>query len=127
MNRIILTGNLTADSELTYTQGGVAICKNTIAVSDGYGDKKQTYFIRLTLFQKLAESFAEHSFKGQQIGIEGKLVLRQYETASGDKKTTTEVHVDRVEYFKWKDKQASKSEGQFDHSQKKINDSDLPF
>lgn len=126
MNNVILTGNLTSDSELNYSQTGTAVCKNCIAVSDGFGERKQTYFINLVLFQKLAESFAQHSFKGQKIGVVGKLVVRTYEASDGKRKSVTEVHVASVDYFQFNDKQQSES-APFKTNSIDIEDLGLPF
>ena len=56
MNIVALTGRLTADTNVKYTQSGKAVCTFDIAVDDGFGDNKQTYFHRIVVWGKSAES-----------------------------------------------------------------------
>ena len=131
MNTVILSGRLTKESDLRYTQTGTAIYSNTIAVDDGFGDNKKTYFIDITAFQKTAENAAQWTFKGQRVNIIGKLVKRSYDNAEGKKVYITEVHVQQIEYLTHKEKSGS------DNPQKnpfadistpmEIGEDDLPF
>lgn len=128
MNAIILSGNLVKETDLIYLSSGTAVAKNTIAVSDGFGKNKQTFFINLVFFQKTAESVANHSFKGQKVFINGKLVVRMYEK-DGKKNYVTEIHVNTIEYQEWK----SKDDADHEKTTLKetesftISDDDLPF
>lgn len=131
MNTVILSGRLVKESDLRYTQTGTAVYSNTIAVDDGYGENKKTYFIDVTAFQKTAENAAQWTFKGQRVNITGKLVKRSYDNAEGKKVYITEVHIQQIEYMDYKEKAGS------DNTQKNpfadistpmsIPDDDLPF
>lgn len=104
MNTVMLSGRLVKEPELRYSQSGTAIYSNTVAVDDGYGENKKTYFIDITAFQKIAENAAQWTFKGQRVLITGKLVKRTYDNAEGKKVYITEVHVQQIEYMDYKDK-----------------------
>lgn len=131
MNTVILSGRLVKESDLRYTQTGTAIYSNTVAVDDGYGENKKTYFIDITAFQKTAENAAQWTFKGQRVNITGKLVKRSYDNAEGKKVYITEVHVQQLEYMDYKERAGS------DTTQKnpfadistpmEIGEDDLPF
>lgn len=56
MNTVQLIGNLARDPELRYSteQNQMAICRFTIAVNDGFGEKQKTSFIRIVTFGKQA-------------------------------------------------------------------------
>jgi single-strand DNA-binding protein len=85
-------GNLTRDPELRVTQGGVSICKFTVAVSrqakaaDG-STKEETVFIDVDSFGKQADTIGKYFTKGRQILVEGRLRLDQWETQSGEKRS----------------------------------------
>ena len=44
INTITLSGRLVAAPELRYTTNGTAVASGRIAVDDGYGEQKKTYF-----------------------------------------------------------------------------------
>lgn len=93
MNIVALTGRLTADTNVKYTQSGKAVCTFDIAVDDGYGDNKQTYFHRIVVWGKAAESCGNNLSKGSKVNVKGKLTSRSYES-NGQKKYITEVVAD---------------------------------
>ena len=81
MNKIILIGRTTADPSLAFTTSGKAVSKVAIAVDRTYKDadgKKQTDFIPLVIWGKLAETVAQYVKKGKLIAIEGELQVRTY-------------------------------------------------
>lgn len=102
MNYIALTGRLTKDIEIRATAEGMSIGRTSIAVDDGYGEKKRTNFISLVAFGKTAESMDMYSFKGQRVAVEGKLQTGSYEK-NGQKVYTTDVIINKIEYLDWKD------------------------
>lgn len=128
MNVIVLSGRFCNETELRYSASGTAIANNTLAVEDGFGDNKQTFFVKITFFQKIAESVANHSYKGQKVSVNGKLVIRSYEK-DGTTKYVTEVHANNVEYQEWKPKDNTNQIKEVFPNAKpiEINDDDLPF
>jgi len=93
MNIVALTGRLTADTTVKYTQSGKAVCTFDIAVDDGFGDNKQTYFHRIVVWGKAAESCGNNLSEGSKVNVKGKLTSRSYES-NGQKKYITEVVAD---------------------------------
>jgi len=91
MNTVNLIGRLVRENELKYTQSGKAVATNTLAIDDGWGDNKKTYFIPFTIWDKSAESLANYTKKGSKIAISGKITSRSYETKDGQKRTVIEV------------------------------------
>jgi single-strand DNA-binding protein len=95
MNRVELTGRMTKDAELRFTPGtGNAVANFSIAVEDGFGDKKKAYFINIVVWGKSAEAVANYTHKGSKIAVIGKLTVRDYEAKDGTKKYITEVVAD---------------------------------
>lgn len=91
MNTVNLIGRLVRENELKYTKSGKAVATNTIALDDGWGDNKRSYFIPLVVWEKQAESLANYTGKGSKIAVNGKLTSRSYETHDGQKRTVIEV------------------------------------
>lgn len=97
MNKIVVSGRFVKEHDLKYSQLGKAILNNSIAVTDGYGDKKQTYFFNVTVWDKLAENLAQFTTKGSRVLISGKLQQRSYETKEGEKKQSIDIVVNEFE------------------------------
>lgn len=104
MNKVILTGRLTADPELKQTQSGVANCKFTVAVDRRFADKesgeRQADFITCIAWRKTAEFVARYFNKGKMIAVEGNLRTGSYQDKTHEdvKHFTTDVYVDNVEF-----------------------------
>jgi single stranded DNA-binding protein len=73
MNSLVLMGNLTKDPEVRPASGNGSFTTFTIAVADGYGEKKQTHFYDVAAGGKCGENIGKYFKKGKQIIIEGKL------------------------------------------------------
>jgi single-strand DNA-binding protein len=119
MNKIILIGRLTKDSELRYSPTGMAVVKNSIAVDDGYGEKKKTDFFNVVCFGKTAEATAQYTEKGSKVSVAGKLKTNSYEK-DGQKVNNVEIYIEEIEFLSLK-----KNDKKQDFTE--INDVDLPF
>ena len=98
MNIYGFTGRLGRDCETKFTQGGMAICNFTVAVDYGYGDNKGTNWLRCSLFGKRAEGkLPQYLVKGAQVAISGELKVREYDDKDGNKRTSVEVSVDKLD------------------------------
>ena len=98
---VTVQGGLTAEPELRYSRGGVAIASGTIASTDRYLDKQtnewkdgKKLFLRWSAFKDLAENIAASQLvKGAQVTITGKLHTREYQDRDGNPRTSTELEV----------------------------------
>ncbi|GMQ57644.1 single-stranded DNA-binding protein [Vallitalea sediminicola] len=95
MNKVILMGRLTKDPEVRYSQSAqpLAIARYTLAVNRRFKREGEpdADFINIVSFGKSGE-FAERFFKkGQQVCIVGRLQIRTYDDANGNRKWMTEV------------------------------------
>lgn len=104
MNKVILTGRLTADPELRQTQSGIASCRFTVAVDRRYADKntgeRQADFIRCTAWKQTAEFISRYFAKGKMIALEGTLRTDSYQDRNHPDVThyTMDVLVENVEF-----------------------------
>ncbi|HOK48649.1 MAG TPA: single-stranded DNA-binding protein [Sedimentibacter sp.] len=114
MNIVVLIGRLTRDPDLRFIPTtGMAVAKFTLAVDRGlYGQRKQEAeakgeptadFINITAFGKTAETCANYLAKGRQCAIHGRITTGSYTTQTGEKRFTTDVIADRVEFIGPKD------------------------
>ena len=87
----MLIGNITRDIELRYTPGGAAVAEFGLAVNRKYkqGDemKEEVLFIDVTAWGKMGENISQYMSKGRSIFIEGYLVLDQWESKEGEKRS----------------------------------------
>lgn len=113
VNKVILIGNLGADPDLRYTPSGAAVCNLSIATTDVRTDREGnrqefTEWHRVVVWNKQAENCAKYLTKGRPAYIEGRLQTRSWEDKnSGQKRYTTEIVADRVQFLGGRDSQAS--------------------
>ena len=94
MNKVILTGNLTSNPQVRFTQSGKAVAMFSIAVNDGFGDNQKTYYPNIVVWGKTAETVGNNLVKGSKVGVVGKLTTRSYDNSAGQKVYVTEVVAD---------------------------------
>lgn len=104
MNRIIITGRLTDQPQLRYTQSNKAFARFTLAVNrqrkqDG---TQEADFINCIAWDKTAELICNYLSKGSFIGVEGRLQTGTYEKADGTRGYTTDVYVQNIEFLEKK-------------------------
>lgn len=96
MNKVILMGNLTRDVEIRdYTNTTVA--RAGIAVNRPYKNKEVDFF-NLVAFNKTAEFLSKYFAKGSKILVEGYLRTSNYTDKDGNKKTSTEIIIEQIEF-----------------------------
>ena len=106
VNIVILAGNLTADPELRYTPGGLAVAQLRMAVNHRFKDSKtnewreEATFIDVDLFGKQAETSKQYLSKGRGVLIEGRLRLDQWEDKqTGAKRSKLKVVGSRMQFL----------------------------
>ena len=99
MNKVFLSGNLTRDPEVRYSQSGKAFARMGIAVRRFSKDNKDAVdFFNLTAFDKTAEFCGRYFMKGSRVLVEGRLQTSSYENKDGVKVNAVDVIVDNVEF-----------------------------
>lgn len=100
MNRVILTGRITRDPEIRYTQSGIASVSFSIAVDRNYSDasgNRQADFINCVAWRNNAEFISRYVKKGYMLCVEGRIQTRNYQGNDGQTHYVTEVLCDSVE------------------------------
>lgn len=95
MNVFICTGNLGNNAEQRATKSGDAVTQFNVAFTSGFGDKKQTTWMRCTMWGKRGESLAPYLIKGQQVCVSGEISLHTWQKDGVDK-TSLEMRVNDV-------------------------------
>lgn len=98
MNQVVLTGRLTKDPEIRYTQTQEPVARFTLAVDKPNRDAKAD-FVPCTAFGKTAEVIGKYCQKGRMIGVSGRLHTDSYQKQDGTRVYTTDVTVDRMEFL----------------------------
>ena len=147
MNQVNLTGRLTRDVEVRYTQSGKTVGSGTIAVTrrfknaDGNADSD---FIQYVVWGKSAEILSQYTSKGTLVALTGSWQTRSYEKDDGTRVYVNELNIENFDFLEKKsDSQQSapktQAPDQFANqgNQKKfagngnteidISDDDLPF
>ncbi len=88
--------------------------------------KQTADFIPITIFGKQAENAANYLSKGSQCAVHGRINTGSYTTQTGEKRYTTDVIADRVEFIG----QAKQQNNNFDESPdifEPADPNDVPF
>lgn len=99
MNKVCLTGRITKDPELRYTQSNIPCVMFTLAVDRGFKDsngERITDFISCVAWRVQAEFLANYIRKGYLLEIEGQIQTRNYQDQQGQTRYVTEIMVDRI-------------------------------
>ena len=104
VNKVILVGRLGADPEMKYTSTGLGVCRFNLATTERWTGKdgqkqERTEWHRIVVWAKLGELCNEYLRKGRQAYVEGRLQTRSWEDKEGNKKYTTEVVANTVQFL----------------------------
>lgn len=102
MQRIIFTGNLTADPEMRATPSGVTVCTFTVAVNRRFANAdgdRITDFFRVNAWRQLGESCGKYLAKGRKVAVIGELQARTYQAKDGSTRMSLDVAADEVEFL----------------------------
>jgi single-strand DNA-binding protein len=113
INRVVMTGNLTADPELRSLPSGTSVCSLRIACntrrkngSTGEWEDKPNYF-SVTVWGAQGENAARYLSKGRPVAIDGRLEWREWETQDGAKRQATDIIADSVQFLGSRDDASS--------------------
>jgi single-strand DNA-binding protein len=99
-NSITVTGNLTRDPELRFTQGGRAVANFRVASSRRYQTNNEwqetTSFFDVIAWAELGENAAASLTKGARVIVTGRIEQRDFETRDGEKRTVFEITADEL-------------------------------
>lgn len=102
VNKVILIGNVGADPEIRYLDGGTAVANLRLATTESYKNKngervEQTEWHNIVLWRGLAEVTEKYVKKGMKLYIEGRIRTRTWDDQNGAKRYTTEIYADNMQ------------------------------
>ncbi len=97
-NKVTLIGRIGAKAEIQNLTGGYVITRFSLATNEGFKGKdgvwkENTQWHNIQMWGKTAETFVKLTDKGSEVMLEGKLVNKQYETKTGEKRYSTDIEV----------------------------------
>ena len=100
VNKVVLMGRLTADSELRRTQSNTAVTSFTLAVNRSFSrqGEQQTDFIDVVAWSSTAEFVSKWFRKGLLVAVCGRLQVRNWEDKQGQKRKSVEVIAEEVHF-----------------------------
>lgn len=107
MNKAIITGRLTKEPEVRYSQtasGNMAIARYTLASDRKFkkDGKQNADFISCIAFGKSGEFAEKYLHKGAKIAVVGRIQTGSYTNKDGNKVYTTDVVVEEQEFCETK-------------------------
>jgi len=104
VNKVILVGNLGRDPEIRYTQGGQPVANFTLATTESFTSREgkreeRTEWHRIVVWGKTAELCTQYLAKGRTVYLEGRIQTREWEDKEGQKRRTTEVVAQTVQFL----------------------------
>jgi single-strand DNA-binding protein len=137
MNLWVGIGRLVRDATLTYTSGGMAVCKFAIAVGkrkkQGEQWVEETSFFDIVAWGKTGEALNQYLVKGKQVAVEGELHQNRWEQ-DGQNRSKIEINANNIQLLGGGEKaQGSQNGSAKNNSKPESNDSppqyddDVPY
>lgn len=103
INRVIITGNLTADPELRRLPSGNSVCRLRVASNtrrrsgDDWVDKPN--YFDVIVWGAQGETVARFLTKGSGVAVDGRLDWREWQTQDGQKRQAVEIIAEHVQFI----------------------------
>ena len=104
LNRVVLSGRLTRDPDRRYASDGTAITTLPVAFHRRYRTREGTMaehtgYVTVMCYQRLAEVCAQYLHTGSAVVVEGRLQMREWTSARGEKHQDLEVRAESVHFL----------------------------
>lgn len=104
INKVIIVGRLGGEPEVKAVSPNQTVTRFTVATSESWNDKmgnkqERTEWHRIVAWGKLAEICGKFLQKGRQVYVEGRIQTRQWEDQQGQKRYTTEIVANTVQFL----------------------------
>lgn len=112
VNKVLLIGRLGGDPEVRYTTNGGAVANFNLATNENWTDKngqkqERTEWHRVVVWGKMAELCGQYLSKGRQAYVEGRLQTREWNDKDGNKRYTTEIVAQNIQFLGGQGERAS--------------------
>jgi single-strand DNA-binding protein len=131
INRVIITGNLTRDPELSSVPAtGTSVCTLRVACngrrknSAGQWEDQANYF-DVTVWGQQGENCAQYLRKGRGVAVDGRLRWREWTNQEGQKRQAVDIIAESVQFLGGRDDSAGNGNGF--SSSASTTESDIPI
>ena len=124
MNKAMLIGRLTTKPELKYSGSNIPYTRFSIAVNrpfTGNNGERQTDFINISVWRKQAENVCNYLNKGSLVAIEGRIQVSNYTDKDGNKRTSTDIIADNVQFLESKNQSQNRESTPYDFQEPSNN------
>ena len=97
MNVVTLIGNLATEVELKDIGEDRQVANFLLAVNRP--GKDEADFVRISTWNKQAETCAQYLTKGKRVAVDGRLRSSSWEDAEGNRRSAVEVVANRVQFL----------------------------
>lgn len=99
INKTTLVGRVVRDTELTYTNGGLAITSGSLAVNHrpAKNSAQEVSYFDFKILGKFGETMTKYLTRGTQIAITGYLKQDRWQTQDGSNRSRVTVMVEELE------------------------------
>ena len=106
LNKVIIQGNITHDLELKATANGTSVCSFNVAVNAYSKDPREakTNYLTVVAWSQKAEFVSQYFKKGSPILIVGRLDNREWTDKNGNKRISTEIIAEEINFCGGKEK-----------------------
>ena len=104
LNRVLLSGRLTRDPDKRYAADGTPVTSFSLAFhrrfrTRGGAAAEHTGFVTVMTYQRLAEVCGQHLHAGSAVVVEGRLQMREWKGARGERRQSLELRADSVHFL----------------------------
>ncbi len=102
LNSVLIEGNLVRDPELSYTSGGTAVCKFSVACNRAFKKdeqlQKEVSYFDVSTWTRLAEVCGEYLKKGRGVRVVGRLKQDRWSDTDGKPHSRVLIVAEHVEF-----------------------------
>jgi single-strand DNA-binding protein len=132
INRVIITGNLTRDPELSSLPSGTQVCSLRVACNGrrknnqtGQWEDQPNYF-DVTVWGAQGENCSRFLSKGRPVAVDGRLRWREWTSKEGEKRQGVDIIAESVQFLGGREDGASGNGNGFSSSAR-ATESDVPI
>ena len=126
VNKVVLVGNTTRDTELHTTKSGKQVANMRLATNRSVNGAEQSQFHTVVCWDRLAEIVAQYATKGRQVYVEGRLEYRTFTDDEGKEQGRVEIVASDVQFLGSRGK-AETLEAPGTAATEEVNLEDIPF
>lgn len=117
VNVVVITGRLGKNPEIRSTPSGKSVASFSLAVDEGFGDKKKTNWFFVEAWDKTAEALGRLVTAGKRVTVVGSLQEDTWQDKnSGEKKSRIKILANRVDIIDFAEKNQGDGQGEDDDS-----------